>query len=130
MSSSAPILLLPPALVEDFEDEFDFGQFSTFGSDIIDVSLRTDFEKTFDKNHYFRYGAGLTQHFFRPEKSYDEFTAPETGDLDTLDSDFFGGGFSTDFQAQEFEAYFEDEFKLGDKWHFQSWAPAICIYSG
>lgn len=107
------------AKAEELEDEIDFGLFTSFGSDIEDLSLHSDFEIAYGNNHYLRFGFGATHHLFRPETEYEELTVDDEGDLDTLlIGDIGGSGAATEINALELDFYVEDEFKLGENWHF------------
>jgi outer membrane receptor protein involved in Fe transport len=108
------------AVEEEFEESVDFGYYFGLGSSVFDVSLSSDFEVTAPPNHHLRFGFGATYHSFSPEQIFTELDAAENPDFDSLDIEDINESSATFDEAIELHGYFEDEFKVGQRWHFNT----------
>lgn len=108
------------AIEEELEDEVDFGYFFGIGSEVLDVSLSSDYEVSRSPNHYLRFGFGTIYHALKPEQTFTEIDAADGTDLDDLGLEDVDEGTATLQSALEFHWYFEDEFKVGKRWHFNT----------
>jgi len=78
-----------------------------YDSSIRDWGLKTDFDYYPHNNHHFRFGASLTNHFFKPGRSvFSSNTSPIK---------IFG---APDLSTNEFYAYLEDDFSVSDNISF------------
>ncbi len=77
-------------------------------SGIYDFGGKVDFDFIPNPDHYIRFGGGWTNHTYRPGAVSQRSTTGGAVDLDTLI------GSQTDY-GNEFYAYVEDDFQLGDR---------------
>lgn len=109
-----------PEKEEEETEELESFIYERSDSDITDQSVKIDFDYAMNTRHHIRFGAAFTHHQFVPiSLEFDEQNMIDFGDIDSLDqSDFEGETEFIELQNSEIEAYIEDEFKLGSKWHF------------
>ena len=89
-----------------------FLDFGYYESEIEDIGLRLDFDFMPAPNHYIRFGANVTHHFFRPGVlSYNQNQLKtDNGNLIEVQQSN-----NEPVRAIESAVYIEDEFKINDK---------------
>ncbi len=117
--SNEQLLTISPEEEEEEEDR-EFFIYDRSRSNIRDQALRIDFSYAPNARHHWRFGAAYIDHRFEPDtRSFDSGDLVDVGDIDSLDlTDFDDFDDPFFIYADEVEAYAEDEFKVGDKWHF------------
>lgn len=104
---------------EEEEEGREYFEYQLSGSNIRDRAVRTDLTFSPNARHYWRFGGAFTNHRFIPNNQTTNSGMANYGEIDSLklgDFEDFGDEFS--IYADEVECYVEDEFKVGDKWHF------------
>ncbi|MCF8279973.1 MAG: TonB-dependent receptor [Bacteroidales bacterium] len=83
--------------------------FLKYKSSVEDFGLKTDFDYSTFKKHRFRFGTSITRHQFQPGViSFEELTIFNTETRDTI-----GAYLKTPLVSSEFDAYVQDELKIG-----------------
>ncbi|MBK9013012.1 MAG: TonB-dependent receptor [Saprospiraceae bacterium] len=83
--------------------------FLKYKSSVKDLGLKTDFDYTTFRNHRFRFGTSFTKHRFQPGViSFEELTVFNTETRDTI-----GAYLKNPLESTEFDAYVQDELKIG-----------------
>jgi hypothetical protein len=81
-----------------------------YDSDIRDVSGKMDFDYLVSSKHRLRFGASATNHNFQPGIiSFDQATT-----IDSIQFDTLGEWNKIPLRSHEFDAYLQDEMKIGD----------------
>ena len=114
------LLTISPEEEEDEEDDREYFVYDRSRSNIRDQAARIDFSYAPNAKHHLRFGGAYINHRFEPEsRSVNSSDLIDVGDIDSLDLGDFDE-FEDPFfiYADEMEAYLEDEFKVGEKWHF------------
>ncbi|HFA51295.1 MAG TPA: TonB-dependent receptor [Bacteroidetes bacterium] len=95
-----------------------------------DLAARIDFDFAPNRRHFVRFGAAYTAHRFQPiNQIEDQSTFTDFGDVNDLNFDDFIKDIRFSYYADELSAYVEDEFKLGEKWHFNTGLRFSTFYS-
>lgn len=81
-----------------------------YTSGIDDYGIKTDFDWYPLANHEMKFGFGYTRHKFTPGVNTSSFSNDST----KIDTTFGSNILFTD----EFQVYFRDDFKVGDRWRF------------
>ncbi len=83
--------------------------FLKYASSVEDVGLKTDFDYATFRNHRFRFGTSFTKHRFQPGIiSFEELSIFNSETRDTI-----GAYLKKPLESNEFDAYVQDEFKVG-----------------
>ncbi|MCB9339280.1 MAG: TonB-dependent receptor [Lewinellaceae bacterium] len=83
--------------------------YSIYFSDIRDFSLKTDFDYSASPQHQFRFGASAIKHRFQPGiVNFNQSSIIGSIELDTL-----GETNKQPLESYEFDAYVQDEIKIG-----------------
>ena len=81
-----------------------------YDSDIQDIAGKMDFDYLTSPRHRIRFGASAIRHNFQPGiVSFDQATIIDSIQIDTL-----GAWNKTPLRSNEFDAYVQDEMKIGD----------------
>lgn len=83
--------------------------FLKYKSSVKDVGLKTDFDYASFRNHRFRFGTSFTKHSFQPGVvSFEELSIFDAEIRDTI-----GAYLKNPLESNEFDAYVQDEMKIG-----------------
>lgn len=86
-----------------------------------DWAWKTDFNYNPLPNHYLRFGAGVTQHEFKPNAQVYQYYAEDGSPLDSLNlDDYIALNTGKKASATSVDAYVEDEWRVAEKLTFNT----------
>ncbi|MBK9014043.1 MAG: TonB-dependent receptor [Saprospiraceae bacterium] len=95
---------------------FSFSYFIGLTSEIRDLAWKTDFDYSPSANQYLRFGASVTGHQFLPNAQVLQEEIEGEFNFDSLTiSDYLEQRSGKELNAVSFDAYVEDEWRLGQK---------------
>jgi outer membrane receptor for ferrienterochelin and colicin len=99
----------------DWVEDFDY---ISFGSDLTDWTLKTDFDFVPSLKHHLRFGVGFTRHgFLSGPTFFDEFEDLDETQYDSLSLDDLAQLENLIEQfGSEYYGYLEDEMEISEKW--------------